>query len=158
MCTFKQFSLCSNLLSKLKKNCFKVHKLILQIAKNCSKSNFFGQQHMINLNIARFACKHLWVSEHYISAYSKPVWTPCRNLIFSTTECVFTLVSVFPQIWGSRGHERRWKKSGWSFILSWHSTIPLKGTLGQKSTFYPKINLFKITFWQISYFTRNPQF
>ena len=67
LCTFKQFFLFCNLLSKLKYNCFKVHKLILQIAKTCSKSNYFVRQHMIYLNVARFTRKHFWASEHYIS-------------------------------------------------------------------------------------------
>ena len=79
LCTFKQFFLFCNLLSKLKLNCFKVHKLILQIAKTCPKSNYFVRQHMIYLNVASFARKHFWASEHYISVYSKPVWTPCNG-------------------------------------------------------------------------------
>ena len=124
LCTLKQ--LYFNLLSKLqnKKNCLKVHNLILQITKTCSKSNFFVRQHIFD-TVARFAPKQIWASENCHLAYSKLVGTPCRNTFkvfpMRETPVVYVFFHLAKKVMKKKGRNPchlLWIKSSMSHKIS----------------------------------------
>lgn len=70
MASLKQFIICSNLFSKLEKNCFKeAFSFCLQLEKKCSKSNFLEQKYIFLKNVPRFARKYFMTnhSKLYVS-------------------------------------------------------------------------------------------